>query len=266
MLARSRRSFRSGALAPWLCALLCTLVSGPAAAAAAATTLVEVHDRLIAAEVTPGAAAAAGAAAPALALTLDACGGGFDAPLIELLIARRIPATVFVTKKWIERNPAGVARLIAHPDLFELEDHGTAHVPAVLGAQRRVYGLAGVGDAAHLRQEVAGAAETITALTGRAPRFYRGATAVYDAASLAVIRSMGYEVAGFSLNADAGATLPQAAIAARLRAARPGDVIIAHMNKPAGATAEAMACVLPELQARGWRFVRLSQGRLEPLR
>ena len=47
---------------------------------------------------------------------------------------------------------------------------------------------------------------------------------------------------------------------------RTGDVIIAHMNKPAGASAEAMAVVLPELQARGWRFVRLSQGRLEPQR
>lgn len=244
---------------------------GGAAASPVATVanaaVVELHDRLAdAASASTDAPTIAATTTPTVALTLDACGGGFDAALIDTLVARRIPATVFVTKKWLDRNPVGVARLLAHPDLFELEDHGTAHLPAVLGAQRRVYGLIGVGDEARLRAEVSGAAETIAALTGRAPRYYRGATAMYDAPSLAVIRGMGYQVAGFSLNADAGATLSRAAIVAPLRAARPGDVIIAHMNKPAGASAEAMAVVLPELQARGWRFVRLSQGRLEPQR
>lgn len=240
-------------------------LSWPGAAALASTSadpLVELHDRL--AEVSAGAATDA-APARSIALTLDACGGGFDKPLIDTLVALRIPATVFVTKKWMDRNPVGLARLLAYPDLFELEDHGTAHLPAVLGTGRRVYGLGGVRDVEHLRHEVSGAAEAITSATGRAPRFYRGATAMYDATSLAVIRGMGYRVAGFSLNADAGATLSKAAIVARLRAVRPGDVIIAHMNKPAGATAKAMAEVLPELQARGWRFVTLSQGGLEPL-
>ncbi len=77
------------------------------------------------------------------------------------------------------------------------------------------------------------------------------------------IQAMGYRIAGFSLNADAGATLPQAAIVSRLRAVQPGDVVIAHLNKPRGATAEALAAVLPELQARGYRFVTLSQTRLQ---
>jgi peptidoglycan/xylan/chitin deacetylase (PgdA/CDA1 family) len=256
-------------------------VASPYPAAAAAAAVVELHDRLasstVTSDATPGRATGPTTEHTAdrtsdrtvdrtVALTLDACGGGFDAALIDTLVERRIPATLFVTKKWIDRNPVGVARLLAHPELFELEDHGTAHLPAVLGTQRRVYGLAGVADVDRLRTEVAGAAETIAALTGRAPRYYRGATAMYDPPSLAVIRGMGYQVAGFSLNADAGATLSQAAIVARLRAVQPGDVIIAHMNKPAGATAEAMAVVLPELQARGWRFVTLSQSRLEPQR
>jgi hypothetical protein len=36
------------------------------------------------------------------------------------------------------------------------------------------------------------------------------------------------------------------------------------MNKPAGATAEAFAAALPELLARGYRFVTLSQAKLQP--
>lgn len=39
-----------------------------------------------------------------IALTLDACGGGFDAELIQFLIQQRIPATLFVTKKWLDKT------------------------------------------------------------------------------------------------------------------------------------------------------------------
>lgn len=240
------------ALAPIVLSTLIGLL--PGAASALPRWGVELHDRLL---------QTADEKTPKVALTLDACSGAFDADLIATLVLLRIPATVFVTKKWLDRNPAGTAALLAHPELFELQDHGSAHVPAVIGAGRRVYGIAGEPDVAHLEAEVSGGAQAIQALTGRAPTYYRGATAVYDAQAMRTIQAMGYRIAGFSLNADAGATLPQAAIVSRLRAVRPGDVVIAHLNKPRGATAEALAAVLPELQARGYRFVTLSQARLQ---
>jgi peptidoglycan/xylan/chitin deacetylase (PgdA/CDA1 family) len=197
------------------------------------------------------------------AITLDACGGAFDVQLINLLVAQRVPASIFVTKKWLDHNRAGTTALLAHPELFDLQDHGTAHVPAVIG--RRVYGIAGEPDMAHVRSEVTGAAQTITALTGHAPHFYRGATAVYDVDAMRAIESMGYAIAGFSVNADAGATLSQSAITERLRSVKNGDVIIAHMNKPAGATFEAFAVALPKLLARGFKFVKLSDAELMPI-
>ncbi len=245
------------------CAAACAAALLTQAATAAPGWGVEVHSRL---EVPRANApvSTAGWQGPVAALTLDACSGGFDTDLIALLVARRVPATIFVTKKWLDHNPAGTAKLLAHPDLFELEDHGTDHVPAVIGPGKRVYGIAGQPDVTHLQAEVSGAAQAIEKLTGQAPRYFRGATAVYDLQSLKVITAMGYQVAGFSVNADAGATLPQAAIEARLRAVKSGDVIIAHMNKPAGATAEAFAATLPGLLARGIRFVKLSQARLLP--
>jgi peptidoglycan/xylan/chitin deacetylase (PgdA/CDA1 family) len=200
---------------------------------------------------------------PVAAITLDACGGAFDAQLIALLVAQRVPATIFVTKKWLDRNPAGTAALLAHPELFDLEDHGTAHVPAVIG--HKVYGIAGEPDMAHVRSEVSGAAQAITQLTGHAPHYYRGATALYDVDAMQAIEGMGYAIAGFSVNADAGATLSQAAVAARLRSVQNGDVVIAHMNKPAGATAEGFAQALPGLLARGFKFVKLSDAQLKPV-
>jgi peptidoglycan/xylan/chitin deacetylase (PgdA/CDA1 family) len=241
---------------PFVAALLCL------AATAQATPPwgIEQHDRLL----QPAASALSGAPLPPqVAITLDACGGGFDADLIATLVRQAVPATVFLTQKWMDRNPVGLAALLAHPELFDLQDHGTQHVPAVVGAGRRVYGLPGVGSVAQLNAEVSGAAQTIQALTGRKPVYFRGATAVYDEDARRAIQALGYRIAGFSVNADAGATLAQPAIEQRLRQVKAGDVVIAHMNKPAGRTAEAFAAALPELKARGVRFVTLSQAQLQ---
>src|SRR5215813_4450126 len=208
----------------------------------------ELHQRLDLSE-TPGQ--------NVVALTLDACSGTFDADLVRFLIERRIAATIFATRRWLERNPDATAILIAHPDLFDIEDHGANHVPAVIGVGRRVYGIAGNPDVEHLRDEVSQGAEAIEEATGSKPRWYRGATALYDPQAIQDIEAMGYRIAGFSLNADAGATLSKAEIVARIRTARNGDIVIAHMNKPRSETAEGLAEGLKELQARGFRFVLL---------
>src|SRR5712664_4421536 len=198
------------------------------------------------------------------ALTLDACSRGYYAKLIRFLTEERIPTTVFVTRRWIERNAEGVRMLRSHPELFDIEDHGANHVPAVIGLGHRVYGIAGNPDVAHLESEVRDGAAAVEAMTGHAPHWYRGATAEYDPQALQVIVAMGYKVAGFSVNADAGATLKREAIAARLDAVRPGDIIIAHMNKPGSDTAEGLARGLKSLLARGFRFVMLRDMEVRP--
>ena len=77
---------------------------------------------------------------------------------------------------------------------------------------------------------------------------------------------MGFKIAGFSVNADAGATLKKPQIIERLRHVRGGDVIIAHMNKPASDTAEGLTVGLAELRQRGFVFVRLDEVDLELVR
>jgi len=223
-------------------------------AARASSRPVEIHQLLALSQ--PGTQVAA--------LTLDACGGGYDARLIRFLVEERIPATVFATRKWIERNAEGMAMLRSHPDLFDIEDHGANHVPAVIGMGRRVYGIAGNLDVAHLESEVRDGAAAVEAATGIAPHWYRGATAEYDRQALQVIVAMGYKVAGFSINADAGATLKREAIVARLNAVRPGDIIIAHMNKPVSDTGEGLASGLKSLRARGFHFVTLREMDVRP--
>jgi peptidoglycan/xylan/chitin deacetylase (PgdA/CDA1 family) len=194
-----------------------------------------------------------------VALTLDACGGSFDADIIQYLTAQKIPATIFVTQKWLNKNPAAFAELKSRNDLFDIEDHGARHVPAVVGRGRQVYGIPGSPDMESLKQEVSGGADAIEKLNGTKPRWYRGATAEYDRAAIDTIKGMGYQIAGFSVNADAGATLSQASIVKRLKSVKNGDIIIAHMNKPRSASAEGLSEGLSWLTSRGFRFVKLNQ-------
>lgn len=43
---------------------------------------------------------------------------------------------------------------------------------------------------------------------------------------------------------------------------RPGSIIIGHMNRPAGHTAEGLALALPRLVAAGHMFARLGDVNL----
>lgn len=200
-----------------------------------------------------------------VALTLDACSGAYDADLVEFLIRDRIAATLFLTGRWIHANPSGVAVLRENLDLFEIENHGENHIPAVLGRGESVYGIPGEPDVEHLRREILDEAESIRRALGVATHWYRAATAEYDRGALEEIRRLGFRVAGFSVNADAGATLDRADIVARMRRVRGGDVIIAHMNKPRAETFEGLKSALPELRQRGLRFVRLDEIELETI-
>lgn len=203
----------------------------------------------------------AGGPAPRVALTLDACSGATDRRILDLLIAEQIPATFFVTGRWIRRNAEALALIAARPDLFEVENHGLNHVPAI-ELEGTVYGIAAAGSMEAVRSEVEEGARWIVKAGLAEPRWFRGATARYTPASASAIKAMGYRIAGYSLNADDGASVSARTAARRLKAASDGDVIIAHVNQPTHAAGAGVAEGLKALKARGAVFVRLDA--LEP--
>ncbi len=217
--------------------------------------LQEIHDQVI----------AQAESGKRVALTLDACAGKYDGELIDFLIQNRIPATIFATKKWLDHNPHGLSVIKAHLDLFDVENHGEKHIPAVIGKDRMVYGIPGAPDIVHLRREVVEGARAVEKATGVAPHWYRGATGEYDEQSIKEIDKLGYKIAGFSVNADNGATLKKRTIEKRLGRVKAGDVIIAHMNKPDSDSAEGLAVGLASLLKAGFVFVRLDQVDLKEM-
>jgi peptidoglycan/xylan/chitin deacetylase (PgdA/CDA1 family) len=198
-----------------------------------------------------------------LALTLDACSGRADTRILSALITNRIPATIFVTARWLARNPQALARVLAHPDLFEIENHGARHLPAV-DYPTTVFGLRAAGSPEAVRHEIGDGAAAILAATGQAPLWYRGATGKYSASALTLIWQSGEAVAGYSLIADDGAQLSASGVRHRLMRARDGDVIIAHVNHPEKPAGAGLIDGILALKAKGFVFVKLGTPRRLP--
>lgn len=193
-----------------------------------------------------------------VALTLDACAGGFDRRIMDALVEVDAKATIFVTERWLKKNPDALAELKRRPDLFEIENHGARHVPAVTDAAF-VFGLKSALTIEAVRAEVLGGARAVEAATGVKPRWYRGATARYTRDALDLIVGEGMKVAGYSVNADMGASLGSREVARRITAAKSGDVVIAHVNQPGRPAGRGVADGVRALARAGVSFVRLDE-------
>lgn len=195
-------------------------------------------------------------AQPTVALTLDACTGATDMRILDALISNAIPATVFVTARWMKRNARAMALLKSRPDLFQIENHGASHVPAI-DVPGKAYGARTAGSGEAVEREVLDGARAIQAATGRKPQWFRGATALYTQSSLARIRRTGARVGGYSMAGDGGATLSAAATARKISAARDGEVILVHVNHPERAAGAGVVEGVLALKRKGYRFVKL---------
>jgi peptidoglycan/xylan/chitin deacetylase (PgdA/CDA1 family) len=198
----------------------------------------------------------AGRQQPHVALTLDACSGRTDMRIFDALVENHIPATIFVTARWLQHNAPALQLLLNHPDLFQIENHGARHLPAI-DHPMKVFGLAAAGSPQAVNAEITGGAAAIRAATGQSPRWYRGATGKYSASALDLIARSGETVAGYSLIADDGARLSRSGVLHRLSKVMDGDVIIAHVNHPEKPAGLGLAQGILTLKSRGFVFVKL---------
>lgn len=191
-----------------------------------------------------------------VALTLDACPGGFDGKIAQALIDWHVPSTIFMSGAWIRTNPDAVRLIMQHPALFAIGNHGAHHIPAVLGS-RSIFGLRVAGDIEAVKAEIVNGKDAIRKATGETPRWYRGATALYSAAVVPMIAELGFSIAGYSINGDEGASLSASGVTTRFKQARDGDVIIAHINQPHRPSGAGVIAGVRALLDQNTRFVRL---------
>jgi len=195
-----------------------------------------------------------------LALTFDACGGPrgskYDEKLIQYLETEKIPATLFISGKWVDANPDLLQALSRNP-LFEIENHGLNHKPcSAMG--RSAYGIKGTKNVGEVFDEIQLNALKIETLTGRKPRYYRPGTAYSDEVCVQIANVLGYEVVNLSVRGDAGATYSKQEVREALLHSAPASIILMHMNQPESQTAEGVMEAIPELRKRGLGFVKVS--------
>ena len=187
-----------------------------------------------------------------VALTFDACEGwervSFDRQILDLMLSRRIPFTLFVTGKFVENNASDLA-MLATLDFVDIENHSWDHP----NTMNRFVPQA-------VEQQIVRAQESITRATGRAPQFFRFPAGNFNARGLKAAEALGLHVVHWRwASGDPSESETADRLVARTMSnVAPGDILIFHINGRGLHTAEALPEIIDRLQADGYRFVLVS--------
>ncbi len=177
---------------------------------------------------------------PGVALTFDLCpvrqGTGFDQALIDYLIERKIPATFFVSGKWIVKHGEHMKALLQVP-FFEVGTHGDvhAHLPMHPPDEQKA--------------EVAGAVQLIKRRYNREASLFRPPYGEYNDETIEVVKSLGLKFILWNVvSGDPDPTLSAEQIEGRLtRLTRKGGIIVMHANGKGKHTREVVTHLYEDL-------------------
>ena len=158
-----------------------------------------------------------------------------------------MPATFFLTGKWVQRYP-DVTRRIAGNPRFELANHTYGHAAFTADC----YDLPRL-PVDELAGDVAKTFEVIEPYGGRQTRYFRFPGLCHDAAALDALAPLGVTVVdGDVVSGDPFATAWKPLVRAVLDDVRPGSVVIMHVTEAnAAMTDEALPHILAGLRERG---------------
>ncbi|MGW0857896.1 polysaccharide deacetylase family protein [Streptomyces sp. NPDC002690] len=186
-----------------------------------------------------------------------AAGEPFDnPPLIDLLHRLKVESTIFMTGRWAEEYP-DQARAIGTDPTFEIANHSYSHH----AFSSPCYGLPTVAKE-ETKSEVERAFAAFREAGARnVVPYFRFPGGCYDDEALRAlapekVTAVQWDVVG----GDAFATDPDAVAEQVLDGVTPGSLVVLHCTRSAApATEEAVRRIVPELRARGYRFVKVSE-------
>ena len=190
---------------------------------------------------------------PVVALTFDACAtrkqaNGFDRKIFEILAKDQIPATFYLTGRWVEKHPSA-AKVIAAAPWIEFGNHTYTHPRLTLTRKERI------------QQQIRRTNKIIEKKMGRPALTLRPPAGAFNAAVVQLANQEHMPVVLWSIvSGDAGGHVPAARMdRAVLDQAKPGSIIIFHINKRAPFTKKALPDIIAGLREKGFRFVTVSQ-------
>ena len=187
-----------------------------------------------------------------IAITFDACatstkGFGFDRAIFETLKREQVPATIFVSGRWVEQHADAMTDLAQSP-LIEFGDHSYdhPHMRSLLPEQ--------------MAREI-DTTEATLARYGKRGVAFRPPYGEWSQGVLQVLREKQLPVVLW----DVVSGEPSDQISANgivrnvLTRTRAGSIIVFHINGRGWRTADALPMVIAQLRGRGFRFVPLSE-------
>ena len=160
---------------------------------------------------------------PGVALTFDLCpvrnGTGYDQALIDYLIEQKIPATFFMSGKWMRKHDQQVRALLQIP-FFEVGTHGEVHAHLPLYS------------ADEQKQEILGPVRLLKTKYGHDATLFRPPYGEFNDDTVSVARALGLQFILWNVvSGDPDPTLTAIRIEDHLkRFVRKGSVIVMHAN------------------------------------
>ncbi|MGQ0812758.1 MAG: polysaccharide deacetylase family protein [Nitrospiraceae bacterium] len=158
-----------------------------------------------------------------VALTFDLCPvrrrPGFDRELIELMVNNRIPATFFLSGKWISRHDAEANQLLRVP-FFEVGTHGEVHTHLPLQS------------ADEQRQEILGPVTMLKTKYEHQATLFRPPYGEYNDLTTEVVKTLGLQFILWNIESgDPDPLLSAEQIVERVtKRVKAGSVIVFHAN------------------------------------
>jgi peptidoglycan-N-acetylglucosamine deacetylase len=187
-----------------------------------------------------------------MALTFDLCpvkeGSGYDEPLIELLKDKHIPATFFLSGRWIAKHDRETQALLSVP-FFEIGTHGQAHTHLPMlneEAQRR---------------EIKGAVTLVQSRYGHRASVFRPPYGEYNDTTVKIAEALGLRFVLWNVvSGDPDPHLSSDQIAKAVKAgARNGSIIVFHANGKGQHTREVIEDLYSEfIVQKGLQFMTVT--------
>lgn len=187
-----------------------------------------------------------------IALTFDACPTAltdeYDAQVIEVLLRVNVPATLFLSGRWVEKN-AEKAKLLASQPQFEIANHAFRHPHMLEKDDERIV------------RELRRTQAAIKKITGKSPKYFRPPFGEVDERLARLALQQGLVTIQFDIaSGDPDPGLSAAGIARTvLRDAKNGSIIVFHMNRHGVHTAEALPKIVSGLRNKGFTLVTVGE-------
>lgn len=187
-----------------------------------------------------------------VALTFDACPTGredeYDEQVVEVLVKEAVPATLFMSGRWVEKNRDRAKSLAANPQ-FEIANHAFWHPHMLEKDDERVL------------RELKRTQDIIKKVTGKRPRYFRPPFGEVDErlaklAAEAGLVTVQYDIA--SGDPDPGLSAKRI-VRGVVGDAKGGSIVVFHMNGNGPRTAEVLPEVIRQLREKGFELVTVGE-------